>query len=202
MKIRLEEEKDYKIVENLTRDAFWNKYRPGCIEHLVVNKLRNNSRFIKELDYVIEKDNKIIGSIFYSLGYIKTKDNKVLDVLIFGPVSIDPNYQHMGYGETLINYTLEIAKKLNYDLVLITGNPDYYKKYGFVLSSTYNIYYEGLENEESPFFMVKVLNEKNITKYEGIYSDPEIFNVTEEEVSDFDKNFPPKEKLVLAGQLN
>ena len=60
MKIRLEEEKDYKIVENLTRDAFWNKYRPGCMEHLVVNKLRNNSRFIKELDYVIEKDNKII----------------------------------------------------------------------------------------------------------------------------------------------
>lgn len=110
MKIRLEEEKDYKIVENLTRDAFWNKYRPGCIEHLVVNKLRNNSRFIKELDYVIEKDNKIIGSIFYSLGYIKTKDNKVLDALIFGPVSIDTNYQHMGYGETLINYTLEIAK--------------------------------------------------------------------------------------------
>lgn len=60
------------------------------------------------------------------------------------------------------------------------------------MSSTYNIYYEGLENEEAPFFMVKVLNEKNITKYEGIYSDPEIFNVTEEEVSDFDKNFPPK----------
>lgn len=149
-----------------------------------------------------EKYNKIIGSIFYSLSYIKTKDNKVLDVLIFGPVSIDTNYQHMGYGETLINYTLEIAKKLNYDLVLITGNPDYYKKYGFVLSSTYNIYYEGLENEESPFFMVKVLNEKNITKYEGIYSDLEIFNVTEEEVSDFDKNFPPKEKLVLSGQLN
>ena len=91
MKIRLEEEKDYKIVENLTREAFWNKYRPGCMEHLVVHKLRNNSRFIKELDYVIEKDNKIIGSIFYSLGYIKTKDNKVLDVLIFGPVIIDPN---------------------------------------------------------------------------------------------------------------
>ena len=68
MKIRLEEKKDYKIVENLTREAFWNKYRPGCMKHLVVNKLRNNSRFIKELDYVIEKDNKIIGSIFYSLG--------------------------------------------------------------------------------------------------------------------------------------
>ena len=101
-----------------------------------------------------------------------------------------------------LDRTLEIAKKLNYDLVLITGNPDYYKKYGFVLSSTYSIYYEGLENEEAPFFMVKVLNEKNITKYEGIYTDPEVFNVTEEEVSDFDKNFPPKEKLVLPGQLN
>ena len=125
MKIRLEEEKDYKIVENLTREAFWNKYRPGCMEHLVVHKLRNNSRFIKKLDYVLEENDKIIGSIFYSLGYIKTKDNKILDVLIFGPVSIDPNYQKMGYGETLINYTLDIAKNMNYDLVLITGNPDY-----------------------------------------------------------------------------
>ena len=202
MKIRLEEEKDYKIVENLTREAFWNKYRPGCMEHLVVHKLRNNSRFIKELDYVLEENDKIIGSIFYSLGYIKTKDNKILDVLIFGPVSIDPNYQKMGYGETLINYTLDIAKNINYDLVLITGNPDYYKKYGFVSASTYNIYYEGLENTESPFFMIKVFNEKKISKYKGIYSDPEAFNVTEEEVNVFDKKFISKEKLALPGQLN
>lgn len=196
MKIRLEEEKDYKEVENLTREAFWNKYAPGCIEHLVVHKLRKDKRFIKELDYVLELDNKIIGSIFYSLGYLNNKD-----VLIFGPVSIDPNYQHKGYGELLINYTLEKAKNLNYDIVLITGNQDYYKKYGFVSASKYNIYYEGLENEESPFFMIKVLNEKNIHKYKGIYKDPEVFNVTNEEVDTFDKNFPPKEKLTLEGQI-
>lgn len=202
MKIRLEKETDYKIVENLTREAFWNKYRPGCMEHLVIHKLRTNKRFVKELDYILEVDNKIIGSIFYSLGYIKTKDNNTLDVLIFGPVSIAPNYQHKGYGEALIKYTLEKAKNMDYDLALITGNPDYYKKYGFTSAKNYNIFYEGMENIDTPFFMIKVLNENNIEKYEGVYSDPEVFNITEEEVEIFDKSFPPKEKLVLPGQLN
>ena len=59
-----------------------------------------------------------------------------------------------------------------------------------------------MENIDTPFFMIKVLNENNIKKYEGVYSDPEVFNVTEEEVENFDKSFPPKEKLVLPGQLN
>ena len=33
MNIRLEKAEDYREVENLTREAFWNVYRPGCTEH-------------------------------------------------------------------------------------------------------------------------------------------------------------------------
>lgn len=40
MRMRLEEPKDCREVENLTREAFWNKYRPGCMEHYVLHQYR------------------------------------------------------------------------------------------------------------------------------------------------------------------
>ncbi|MCR5008053.1 MAG: N-acetyltransferase [Oribacterium sp.] len=54
--IRLEEEKDYRNVENLIRDAFWNVYRPGCMEHYVMHCFREDPAFIKQLlDATLEK---------------------------------------------------------------------------------------------------------------------------------------------------
>ena len=53
--IRLEEKSEYRKVENLVRDSFWNVYRPGCLEHYVLNQLRNDPAFVPELDYSLEK---------------------------------------------------------------------------------------------------------------------------------------------------
>lgn len=200
--IRLEEPKDYYEVENLTRESFWNVYRPGCFEHYLIHNLRKKDYFIKELDYVIELNGKIIANIVYALGNIK-ENNINKKVLIFGPVSVLPSYQHKGYGEKLINYTLDKAKELGYSCIFITGNQDYYKKYGFVSASKYNIYYEGLEpNEEYPFFMIKILNKDKFNIKEGIYTDPEVYtNIDNKDLEIFDKNFPHKEKLKLEGQL-
>ncbi len=200
--IRLEEPKDYYEVENLTRESFWNVYRPGCFEHYVIHNLRKKDYVIKELDYVIELNGKIIANIVYALGNIK-ENNINKKVLIFGPVSVLPSYQHKGYGEKLINYTLDKAKELGYSCIFITGNQDYYKKYGFVSASKYNIYYEGLEpNEEYPFFMIKILNKDKFDIKEGIYTDPEVYtNIDNKDLEMFDKNFPHKEKLKLEGQL-
>lgn len=154
MIIRKEEEKDYFEVENLTREAFFNVYRPGCFEHLVIHKLRNDKSFIKELDYVIELDNKIIASIFYAKGKV-VNNNIEKETLLFGPVSVLPEYQKKGYAEKLINYTLDKARSLGYSEVFITGNPMYYKKYGFESVSKYNVYYEGLpKTDEYPFFIL------------------------------------------------
>lgn len=202
MKIRLEEEKDYKEVENLTREAFFNVYRPGCFEHLVINKLRKDDCFVKELDYVIEEDDKIIANIVYSLGTIKSIEGNTEKVLTFGPLSVLPEYQNKGYGKKLIEFTLELAQSLGYPLVLITGNPDYYKKYGFVSASRYNIFYEGNEvTDEAPYFMIKVFSENETSEIEGTYSDPEVFNIDECELEEFDKQFPEKKKEVKEGQL-
>ncbi len=200
MKIRLEEEKDYFEVENLTREAFWNVYRPGCFEHLVIHKLRDDAAFVKELDYVIEEDSKIVANIVYAKGRITLEDGSIKDTLIFGPVSVLPEYQKKGYAKKLINYTLELASRMVYPSVLITGNPDYYKKYGFESASKYEIYYEGMpKDDESPFFMIKVLDEKKLVK--GVYSDPEVYNIDENELEEFDKQFPAKVKEKREGQL-
>lgn len=200
MLIRYEQPKDYFLVENLTREAFWNVYRPGCVEHLVVNKLRNKDYFVKDLDYVLEENGEIIASIFYAVAKIKGDTEN--EVLTFGPVSVKPCYQKKGYGEKLINFTLSKAKDLGYAAVIITGNPDYYKKYGFIACKNYDIYYDGMDkNEAAPFFMIKVLDENKIDAIKGVYKDPDCYLVDENEAEAFDKKFPNKEKLKTDTQI-
>lgn len=202
MIIRLEEEKDYFETENLTREAFWNVYREGCFEHLIIHNLRKDKSFVKELDYCIEIDNKIIANIVYAKGKLKLENGNIREILIFGPVSVLPEYQKKGYGEKLINYTIEKAKKLGFDAIVITGNPNYYKKFGFESCSKYKIYYEGLDkNEEAPFFMIKILNDNNIENLKGIYSDPDCYKADEKELEEFDKKFPFKIKEKIEGQI-
>lgn len=195
MIIRLEKEKDYFETENLTREAFWNVYREGCFEHLIIHNLRKDKSFAKELDYCIEIDNKIIANIVYAKGKLKLENGNIREILIFGPVSVLPEYQKKGYGEKLINYTIEKAKELGFDAIVIMGNPNYYKKFGFESCSKYKIYYEGIDkNEEAPFFMIKILNDNNIENLKGIYSDPDCYKADEKELEEFDKKFPFKIK--------
>ncbi len=203
MNIRLEEEKDYFEVENLTREAFWNVYRPGCFEHLIVHKIRNDKCFVKDLDYVIEDDDKIVANIIYAKSKLKFENGKERETLLFGPVSVLPEYQSKGYGSRIIEYTIDKARKLGYKEIFITGNPEYYKRFGFERASKYNVYYNGMsKSEEFPFFMVKILDYKNIDIYNSTYSDPECYNdINEKELEEFDKKFPKKIKEKRQGQL-
>ena len=207
--IRLEEKKDYLEVENLVRDAFWNVYRPGALEHYIVHNLREDSSFIKDLAYIIEKDNEIIGHINYSIGKISLEQNDKKaseeDAVVLGPIAIKPSHQKQGYGSKLIRYTLKIAEDKNIPFIIVIGDENYYSRFGFESGSEYNLYLEGTdEDEENPFFMIKinedVFKEKDYEK--GIFFNPDVFNVNEEEVDEFDKNFEYKEKRVFEGQLD
>ena len=109
--IRQEEEKDYKTTENLVREAFWNVYCPGCKEHYVLHRYRNDPAFVKELDFVMEKDGKMIGQIIYVRSELICDDGKKLPVMTFGPISIAPDYKRKGYGKMLLDFSMERAKK-------------------------------------------------------------------------------------------
>ena len=202
MTIRLEEPKDYREVENLTREAFWNKYRPGCMEHYVLHCYRSRPEFVRELDYVIEEEGKIAAHIMYSHAKITADNGRTIPIMIFGPVSVLPEKQGEGYGSRLIRYTLEQAEKMGCGAVAITGDPDYYHRFGFVSGSKLGVYYDGISRtEEAPFFMVKELKAGFLRGVTGVYQDPEGYFVEDADVDAFDADFPPKEKKKLPGQL-
>jgi predicted N-acetyltransferase YhbS len=201
-KIRDENVKDYYEVENVTREAFWNLYRPGCIEHLVIHNLRNNQAFIKELAYVIEYNEEIIGSIIYSYGILKLDKGGGKDLINFGPVSIRPDYQGKGIGNKLITTSIDRAKELGYDVIFITGNPKYYNRFGFEPACQYGIYLdEKRDSKEAEFFMVKLLKPGALDGLSGIYVFDSCFYPSMEELEEYDKQFPPKIKEKRPGQF-
>ena len=202
MTIRLEDPNDYREVENLTREAFWTKYRPGCFEHYVLHRYRDRPEFVKELDYVVEEDGKIVAHIMYSRAQITADDGRTIPIMIFGPVSVLPEKQGKGYGSRIIRYTLDLAEKLGCGAVAITGDPDYYHRLGFASGSAVGIYYDGIpRSEEAPFFMVKELKKGFLEGVTGVYRDPEGYCAVDADVEAFDAGFPPKEKKKLPGQL-
>ena len=97
--IRNEEERDYKVVEEITRKAFYNLYIPGCAEHYLVHTMRGHEDFIPELDFVIELDGQVIGNIMYTKARLVDEAGTEKEILTFGPVSIDPQHQRRGYGK-------------------------------------------------------------------------------------------------------
>ena len=124
--IRLETKDDYRAVENLTREAFWNVYRPGCMEHYVLHCLRDDPAFVPELDFVMELGGELIGQVIYVRSEIECDDGRILPIMTFGPISIAPEYKRQGYGKILLDYSMEQAEKKGAGALAIVGNIDFY----------------------------------------------------------------------------
>ena len=224
MIIRLEEPKDYREVENLTREAFWNVYRPGCTEHYVLNQYRTNPDFIPELDFVMERqrvgdgtsgiiDGRIIGHVMFSKAEIALDSphsqggdgGGSFPSWTFGPISIHPDYKRKGYGLKLLNYALIKAKEMGIGLLQMEGNIGFYKHAGFDLASKRNIHYHDMpKDEDVPFFLAQELISGYWGNREGTYCPPKGYFVADENPEAFEAyeaTFPQKEKLRLPGQL-
>ena len=200
--IRLERKQDYSVVENLIREAFWNVYRPGCLEHYAINQLRNDPSFVKELDLVMEKGGKLIGQNVFMKAAIKADDGRDIPIMTMGPICISPEYKRQGYGKILLDYSLEKAAELGAGAVCFEGNIAFYGKSGFTFASEYGIRYHGLpEGEDSSFFLCKELIPGYLDGITGEYKTPQGYFVDESEAEEFDKKFPAKEKLTLPGQI-
>lgn len=195
IKIRLEEESDNFIVEELTRKAFWNLYVPGCNEHLIIHNLRNHTDFIPELCFVIEQNGEIVGSIFYSHSKVVDNDGSEIETITFGPVSIKPELHRKGLGRMLITHSIQQAKELGFGAIIIGGFPYHYKPYGFVGAKKYNIamedgnYYTGIM--ALPLIDCYLDNIKK-----GIIYFSEAMNPNESQLEIFDLKFPPMRKEV------
>ena len=200
--IRIEKKEEYREVENLVRESFWNVYRPGCLEHYVLNQLREDPDFVAELDFVMEEDGKLIGQNIFMKAVIKADDGRNVPIMTMGPICITPELKRKGYGKILLDYSLKKAAELGCGALCFEGNIDFYGKSGFTYASEFGIRYHGLpEGEDASFFLCKELILGYLDGITGEYATPAGYFVDEAEALEFDKEFPYKEKLKLPGQL-
>lgn len=200
--IRLENNNEHREVENLVRESFWNVYRPGCTEHYVLHQLRNDPAFVHELDFVMEKDGKLIGQNMFMRAFITADDGRNIPIMTMGPICISPEFKRRGYGKKLLDYSLEKAAELGAGALCFEGNIDFYGKSGFTYAIEFGIRYHGLpEGADDSFFLCKELKTGYLDDITGVYAPPQGYFVDEAETEEFDRLFPPKEKLKLPGQL-
>ena len=201
--IRLERKEEHREVENLVRESFWNVYRPGCLEHYVLNQLRKDPDFVPELDFVMEKNGKLIGQNVFMRAVICSDDGTDIPIMTMGPICICPELKRQGYGKILLDYSLEKAAQLGCGALCFEGNIQFYGKSGFSYAKDYGIRYHGLpEDADSSFFLCKELVPGYLDGITGVYSPPQGYFVDEQEAELFDSTFPCKLKQVLPGQIS
>lgn len=200
--IRIETPADYANTENLTREAFWNVYRPGCVEHYVLHCFRGKEDFVPELSLVMELGGTLIGHVMYVRSEINADDGRIIPVMTFGPISIAPEYKRKGYGTSLLRESMHRAALLGAGALAIEGNIGFYGKSGFVTASTMGIHYAAEPRDtEVPYFLICELKNGFLDGVTGVYQDPDGYQVSETEAGRFDARFSAKEKKKLPGQL-
>lgn len=196
--VRNEEQKDWAVVERITRQAFYNLYVPGCVEHYLVHIMREHEDFIPELDFVLELDGQVIGNIMYTKAKLTDENGTEKEILTFGPVSIHPAYQRMGYGKMLMEHSFQAAIQLGYDTIVILGSPANYVSRGFKCCKKYNVC---IENEKYPAaMMVKELIPHILDDHKWLYQDSPVMAISKEEAERYDDTLEPMEKKYLPSQ--
>ncbi len=192
--LRLETENDYHETETMAREAFWNLSVPGCSEHLFMHDLRQHEAFIPQLDYVAEKDGKIIGCIMYSESYLEDEKGNKKTVLTMGPVCVHPEFQRKGISKALLEHTFALALEMGYDCVINFGNPDNYVARGYKSCRKYKVCFEG--DIYPAALLVKELKEGVFDGRKWFYhqNDADARCADEKLVDEYDKLFPPKTK--------
>jgi predicted N-acetyltransferase YhbS len=196
--IRPEQAADYRTVENLTREAFWNVNVPGCDEHFLVHRLRDHEDFIPELDFVAVIGEKLVGNIMYSKAKIVDADGCEHPVLTFGPVSVLPEHQKQGIGSALIAHSRRAALALGYESILIYGDPEYYCRFGFRPAEAFCI--SNAEGRFHPALQALELKAGTLAGIRGRFCESPVYHLYADEAATFDLDFPPKEKFVTESQ--
>lgn len=188
--IRNERIEEYDEVEKMTREAFWNVYKPGCDEHLMLHQLRQSKEFVKELDFVAECDGKIVGNIICSKCSVKnddahTENNE--DVICIGPIGVLPEYQKKGIGAMLMKQAIDHARQMQFKGIVLYGNPEFYHKFGFVNAKHYDL--STPQNTNFEEFMALELTPGSLQTISGRCYESKAFEIQPDELEAFEQRF-------------
>ncbi len=201
--ITQETSEDYLATETLTREAFWNVYRPGCVEHFLLRRFRTLEEFAPELSLCLRLDDgRIIGHVMYARPEIALDDGGTLPVGTFGPISVAHEFQGRGYGTALLRESMERAREYGFGALAITGALGFYGKSGFVVAGTKGIRYHAEPLESFvPYFLIRELRDGFLDGVKGVFREPSGYDVEDVDIDAFDAEFPPKIKTKLASQI-
>lgn len=194
--IRCETAADYKKVEHLTMRAFWNIHGPGCIEHLLVRKLRQSEDYLPNISRVAELNGRVVGAIYYTKSKV-IDGNTEHDVVTFGPLAVEPTCQNSGVGKSLLEETIRLAKEAGYSGIIIVGEPEYYPRFGFVTCDKFGI--TDSEGKNYDALMCLPLNEEVFGSIHGKYIESSVFKEydKEEDIRQIEKEFPSYRKIKI-----
>ena len=193
IKLRTEEPADYRETENVTREAFWNRYSPGCCEHYLLHVMRDSPAFVPELDLVAVHDERIVGHVVSLRAVLHGDDGTDYEVLSLGPISVLPEYQRQGIGGRLIARTRELARAMGFRAILLCGDPDYYLYQEFVPAEMLGI--RTADNMYATALHVCELYEGALSGVRGRYAEDPVYEIDESAAEAFDRSFPAKEKV-------
>ena len=198
-RIRIATERDFPQTENISRESFWNLYKPGCVEHLILHNLRNSKSYIPGLDLVAVFENEIVGHVITTKAKVLDSLSNEHEVLCVGPISVLPGFQKKGIGSKLMTDSISSAKKSGFSGMILFGNPEYYHRFGFRNAKEYDITTKGGQNFE-PFMALELYN-NGLAGINGRFFEDDVFEIQEEDLIEFEKKFPYKEKLVTETQF-
>lgn len=191
--LRAEDPQDYSASELLAQRAFWNKHHPGCDEHFLVRKLRTDNSYLPEISRIAVVEGKIVGSIMYSRSRVVDENGQSTELITFGPLCVDPDFQGRGIGELLLNETMRLARDAGFLGIVIYGEPDYYPRFGFKTCDHFGI--TTPEGKNFDAFMGIELKPGSLQGIQGKFYEAEVFqNLPAQEVDAFNQQFPPMEK--------
>ena len=172
MLIRREDAADADAIHAITNAAF---ARPGqspgedTPEATLVGELRAGPAWLPALSLVaVTPAGEVVGHVLCTRGHVGHDP-----VLGLGPLAVRPDHQGRGVGSALVHAVIGAADALGEPLVALLGDPGYYARFGFRLSSDYQV--TPPDPGWQPHFQVRVLAGYQ-PSVRGPFAYPEPFN--------------------------
>ena len=99
---------------------------------------------IADLSFVLRES----GAMLASLRFWEVQLDQQA-VLLLGPLAVHPDLRGQGFGQQIVKEGLTRARAIGkWPMVLVSGEPEYYPKFGFVPATPYQLVWPGYVEPE------------------------------------------------------
>lgn len=130
LRLRPEGPADAGPVRRVLAAAFARPDRTTPGEVALVDELRGSAAWLPELAMVVEYGGEVVGYALLTRVQVEA-DRARAAALVLGPVAVAPHRQRAGHGTAVVQAALEAATELGERLVVVLGDPAYYRRFGF-----------------------------------------------------------------------